>query len=424
MIKNKKLPVVFYFPYRDASGVPILFLRVAEALKDHYDVYLGDYSNGFMALNMPKGIKLISIDEKPEFPLQGIFVFQSFLPWRFPFLSQIGTGSKLLYWNLHPENFDPRIFNYHHQSLLISRISKLANVVGLSRRHKLQKILNYLQNRKAIVYMDKENVSSTERFLKIKINSPQFIPVPVPPPSECKNPPQRLYTPINFAWIGRICDFKYRILEHTIVRLSNATEKIGPSRLIIIGEGEFRKYIEQVAATHRKINFDINFTGEIAVNKLPKYLIENVDILFSMGTSALEAARVGIPVYLTNYSYKKIVHNYRFRLLFENTEYCLGHEITSDDYENESSLENSIDEVIADYSKYAIKSYKYWESNFSLGYVKEKLMYAIESTEATFGEMADLGYFNPDFFGHVLRSLSVRLRKDLSMESVGFRYDC
>lgn len=422
-MKKKYSSIVFYFPYHDASGVPVLFLRLAEAIKGDYDVYLGDYSNGYMASNLPDGVRLISIDDEPTFPADSVFVFQSFLPWRFPFLSQVSVDSKILFWNLHPENFDPRIFNYHHHKPLISHISKIINIVDLWRQKKLQKILEYLENRKAILFMDRENVSSTERFLKIKINSPQFLPVPIPSSIYHKQVPIFPKT-IEYAWVGRICDFKYRILEHTIIRLARASKQIGPSRLTIIGNGEYREYIEDIASSQRKRDFDILFAGEIAMYDLPKYLVENIDILFAMGTSALEAARVGIPVFLTDYSYKKINNNYRFKHLFDNTGYCLGEEITNNHYEDKSSLENSIRAVINNYPKYADLSYKYWASNFSIESAKKQLLSAVEATDATFGEMADLGFFESDFWGHALRSSSFYLRKDLPKGAVGFRQDC
>jgi hypothetical protein len=416
-------PLIFYFPYHGVGGVSTLFLRLAEAIKNDCPVYLADFKDGYMAKNIPDGVELININDNPSFPVDSVFVFQSFIPWRFPFLSQVSHDSKILFWGLHPQNFDPQIFNELHRNVIISFIAKGLNTVSLWRRRKLVKVVRYLQNRNAVVFMGRENVAATERYLKFAISFPQFLPVPIPAANLFKKKPGFPKT-IDCAWVGRICDFKYRILEHIIYRLSSAAETVGSIRMTIVGDGDYRNYIENTASLCETGNFTVVFKGELTLSAIPAFLVEKVDILFAMGTSALEGARVGVPVFLTDFSYAKIIQNYRFKHFFDNSEYCLGEEITETHYENRSSLEASLLEVIGDYQKYSTLSYEYWIAHFSIEFSRQNLLKYIDETNATFGEMSDFGFFKTDFFGRTLRYLPSLFRKDLPAEVVGFRYDC
>jgi hypothetical protein len=418
---NKSL--VFYFPYHGVGGVPVLFIRLAAVLKDTLQIYVADFSDGYMAKNLPDGVTLIDIEHSPVFPKDCVLVFQSFIPWCFPFVNNVDSNSKVLFWGLHPQNFDPKIFNEHHRNRLISSLSKCINTLSVWRRYKLVRVLKYLQSQNAVVFQGRENVEATEKYLKHTIESPLFLPIPVPSIDLTKKAP-RFPKVLDCAWIGRICDFKYRILEHIIVRLARASLQIGKIRLLIIGNGEYHDQIEKCASLNSSDTFSVEFKGEIPMSDLPSFLVDHVDLLFAMGTSALEGARLGIPVFLANFSYTSIIRNYHFKLIFDNSGFCLGEEITETHYENESSLEDSLRAVQNDYLQYSKLSFDYWKENFSIGSVEKKFLMHAGTTTASFGEMAGLGFFKPDFVGSVLRYVSSLFRKDLAAEVVGFRHDC
>lgn len=422
---NNFSSIVFYFPFHDIGGVSVLFLRLADYLKDMFPVYIADYSDGYMALNRPAGVDFICIDQNQKFPDDCLVVFQSFLPWRFPYISRVSFESRVLFWNLHPKNFDPSIFNQNHKSILVSNIAKFMNLFSSSRKRKLKDIVEYLVNRNALYFMDSENVRSTCNLLNTNIRSPKYLPVPVPKIWRKKKTRVSEHV-VNCAWVGRICDFKYSILEHLIIRLRNASKQIGPICLKVIGDGEYLKYIKDFTLTTVLDNerFRVDFVGERPLVELPKYLSDNVDIIFAMGTSALEGARIGIPVFLVDYSYNKIEKLYRFRYLFDNSGYCLGREINSNYFEENSSLEGALHSALTNYEFYSEKCYEYWLNKFSLDVVGPQFIDSCNFTRATFGEMVDRGYFAPDFLGLFFRSISCAFRKDLRNDIVGFRSDC
>lgn len=419
---NRDRSLVFYFPYRGIGGVSALFLRIAEVLKSDFLIYLADFSDGYMAKNLPDGVTLIAIDDNPQFPAESTFIFQSFLPWRFPFLSKVDPGSRVLFWGLHPQNFDPQIFNEHHPRPLVLRCAKVINRSAIWRRVKLARFVRHLQERHAIVFMGRENVEATEKYLKFPIQSPDYLPVPIPAVPVIKAIPE-FPKILECAWIGRICDFKFRILEHIVYRLAKAAEIIGPIRLTIVGDGEFKSYLEEAAGHVATGRFSVEFRGEMPLSAVPCYLAEEVDILFAMGTSALEGARVGVPVFLADFSYEEISRIYCFRPLYDSIGLSLGEEITERHYEAASSLEASLQAVIEDYPSYSRAIYDYWRDNFEIGSAVSKLRQYLEGTTATFGEIERLSFFEADVLGRVLRSGMSLFRKDLNAPVVGFHHD-
>lgn len=420
---NVKQAIVFYFPHHKIGGVSILFLRMAESLASRFSVYVADYSDGYMANNLSKNIKLLRIDRGDHFPGGSIFIFQSFLPWRFPFLAKVDPQSKVFFWNLHPNNFDPSIFNEKTKYYPFRLIAKFFNLLGWKRKYKTKKIVKYLLDNKALAFMDIENLRSTEDFVGGKLYVDDYLPVATPKLVR-KHFFELASDEIKIGWVGRLADFKYRILEHLMKRLSHLDIENKTIILIVIGDGEYQDYLKREALLVTSHKFKIIFLGELPPSDLHKYITENIDIVFSMGASALEAASIGLPVFLTDYSYDMVKNNYKFSLLYEKHGYCLGEKITVESYERECTLKNSILSVIENYEHYSNMCFKYWEKNFSLDCVANSLSGKLHLTTATFGEMKKNEYFEPDNLGLFMRSLGWRLRMRSSKDVEGFRHDC
>lgn len=415
--------IIFYFPHHQVGGVSTLFLRISEAISSNYTVYVVDYSDGFMARNLPEKVQLIRIDKEDTYPSNSIFVFQSFLPWRLPCIKKIDDSSRLLFWNLHPNNFDPSVFNENSEFLPWRLISKGINALAHRRKRKVREIVQDLIGNRALVFMDRENVRQTEEFIGCNLAISDYLPVGSP-----KLVKRRGYEVkndcIKLAWVGRLADFKYRSIEHLILRLNTMDDLNCRIILSIIGDGEFRGLLEAMIAKLDLVNLEVIFLGELSSIDLHEYLRGNIDITFAMGTSSLEAASIGIPVFLVDYSFTKILEKYKFKLIYDNTDYCLGEKITFKSYESKCTLSKAIKEVLDNYDVESEKCYKYWEENFSIESISKKLVDQCNSTTATFGAFNEKKYFTSDSFGHLLRSIGWIVRGRSSKKIVGFRNDC
>ena len=112
-----KKSITFFFPYYDVSGVPVLFLNLAEFIASHYNyhVYIIDYKDGYMARNREKKSKVKLIEfENGNFisVLDTILVMQAILPYAIRPELLISKNTKVFFWNLYPDIFFPFVLSF------------------------------------------------------------------------------------------------------------------------------------------------------------------------------------------------------------------------------------------------------------------------------------------------------------------------
>jgi len=138
---------------------------------------------------------------------------------------------------------------------------------------------------------------------------------------------------------------------------------------------------------------DVIFCGALPHEKLEEFLLENVDILTAMGTSALEGCPLFIPVIPVDASYKKIKGDCKYRMLYESKNYELGHIITKKDYvPGNESLKQIVENIINNYQAEGEKTYRYFIENHTIESVVDKFMSRVFQTTLTYG-MIDKSYF-------------------------------
>lgn len=417
--------IVLYFPYREVGGVSVLFLRIARELSKKRKVFLADFSGGYMAKNLPKNCSLIEVDKNPVFPQNAIFIFQAFPIWRLPMIENLPKTCRFLFWVLHPRNFDPNLYEDSDKKNIIKFAVKILNKISFINKVKINNLVRYLEENKSIIYMDREVIRSTEAMLNLKIINPSTLPVPIPQ-SNYRKLKLLDRKKITIGWIGRLSDFKYQILLHLMERLSAVVNKNLEIKLLIIGDGQYQNLIEEKANSINERNaYKVELIPHIKNQELDKFISKNIDILFAMGTSALEGARVGVPVFLTDYTYGNLRGLYQFKLLYQNSGYCLGENINENSYEKVSSLEKSINYVLDNYSEVSIKSYEYWQQNFSLESTLSKLEKYLELARGTFGDVINSQFKSPPLSMLAIKRflLIIRKKKSISIEN-GLRIDC
>lgn len=238
------------------------------------------------------------------------------------FLKEINP--KIFYWCVHPYS-----------------IAWLNKVGPLNFKILSAKMANNLQKKSGIVYMDRTSFEITKNLLKLKYNTDEFIPIPIK--TFKNNVFIRRSTsntqPLRITYIGRgneiwkiwpvvrICKDieKYLLKNHDKkIELHIITdEAIGFQKLINIKPNK---------------SFQIIYKINLFEQALSDYLLKNSDLHFSMGTSSLEGAPMGIPSILADASYYEIKSDHLYRWLFQAKDYSLGRMLTknetvSDGYE-------------------------------------------------------------------------------------------
>jgi len=389
--------IAFFFPYYDLSGVPVLFLNIAKYLGDkdpEINVKIIDYENGYMSSSLEgndKIEKIIFETSKPLFIDVDIVIMQSILPFAMRPEIQFSTNTRLMFWNLHPDNLTPNLYPFVIVRKYYPNIYR--NILSIFWKRKLKLMRNFVENAiqlNSLSFMDSANLNNTNFFLSTDISNVSFLPIACSNGVKREDVINKGFVELNFSWVGRICDFKIHILNYLILRLSEVAKNLQLKiNLHIIGDGPEMRNLNTKSQLHT--HFRIRFVGRLTKEKMDSYLYSKIDINASMGTSVLESAKFGIPSIVLDFDYKVINKKYKFRWLHETVNYDLGHLINNENLVNENhELIDMTNEFINNSNIISEKSFNYYVSNHSLESVSENLKKQIEKSKLTITDI------NPD----------------------------
>lgn len=278
----------------------------------------------------------------------------------------IHSNPKIVFYSIYPEIF----LSYSY-------------IFGLPIKKNLLTFIYSLDKGKALYFMDFSNYKTLHKFNNFTSNDLSFIPVPI---KECNNnsytfkPKKELVT---ITYIGR-GDEKWKI--YPVIKIYKDLLNTNASidlRIITTDADLFRKMLAPYLAENKEVQvaYIIGLSGESLAN----YLIKNSDLHFSMGTSALEAAKHGIPTILMDYSHSHFPNNYLYRWIYEeNSTFNLGYLIEPSQIFKGIEMKEIIrliNNPIA-IQEISTKCFDYSKSNHSLETTVEALLKA--STETSY----------------------------------------
>jgi glycosyltransferase involved in cell wall biosynthesis len=399
----KLMDIYFIFPYRGVGGVSLLFLRFAEYLTKNKlaNCMLVDYSDGYMAKNVnSQEIQILSYhDDVPVcIPSGSVAIFQSMTPWSiFPSL-KISDDVRVLFWNCYPFNLIPLLPGIRRQ--MQENLSLTRFVYKFLLRtfyNKCRQFTEYIFNTNALVFMDVVNVKTTSKFLSIELKDPLYVPVAIAATNhlsvfrESKNDLRKV---VRVAWVGRVVDFKYYSLIHALETLNESADKLDLSfEIKIVGSGDYESKLKQEAFKLSKL--ELVFIKNIVPSELDEFLVNEVDLLLAMGTSALEGAKLGVPTILLDISFSPISRDYCFKWLYQQDGYTLGNLV--DDTEmrpNNFSLEELIAQLQSDFSGVSERTLNYFMSHHEIGNSSAQLLEVLKRTVCTYGQLREYGFLS------------------------------
>ena len=257
-----------------------------------------------------------------------------------------------------------------------------------------------------------ENVVSTGINAGIKVESPVFIPIPAITFKRRRFQVRNFEEDfvIHLVWVGRIFDFKYFILKRLLDDLSKLTDISGRVfKVTIVGDGSHLKYLRENSL--RITNYEVSFVRHLQEPELNEFLARGVDILFGMGTSALEGAKLGVPTVLLDLSYKNVPDTYEYRWLYQRDGSTLGE--TLRDFSPKGSSYRSLSLWIADLLQeeqvITQKTYFYFVENHSTEVVTSKLLWVLGQSTCFWGDLRLNGLVKPS----IIYQLFYTLRRNL-----------
>lgn len=387
----------FFFPYYEECGVPMLWLRMSRWVAEHYgneyDCYVVDYPDGAMARNITEAdnVKVYPYSDEREcvFEDNAIVVFQSN---NISFIFQnlkLSSKTKIFWWTLHvrclapvliPMPFGEIAFKHHW-------IYKIASVFYRGFLQRFAKLVDNMIARDALVFMDTPTFEGGLTHLPMKTQSiDRFLPVPAPDYDGVLKS-ERIQGELNVCWLGRLSEEKTPILKYTIRKLSEYALKYQQKiTMHVLGWGEYQEEVDNLGLEN---DYYCQLqTRPIKSTEIDSFLLQNIDLMFAMGTSALEAAKLGVPTVMVDASYEEVKGDYIFKPIYERTGYELAHLITKSDFEaKNTSFEGIMDLVNNHFQDFSQKSRDYFVQNHALSTVGEQFVVLLRKLDFTFDEI-------------------------------------
>lgn len=354
------------------GGAEFLFLRMASILVDlyHIDVHYVDYEDGFAANYVHRNSKINFIPQhvysKTLLPSETVVVAP--LSSMFDVATQLkGIDIKVFFWSIHPvglEEFFAKLLHKIH----IKFDTKEKTILG--------GIIDLLIENDSLYFMDEPNYSYQKEVFKFKSTEEKYLPIPL---AEKHLTSKYTSNPnINLAWVGRLSEDKIFSLINILnccneYLLSNDNQKIV---FHIIGDGPKRYLLESFELNS---NLQLIYRLDLSDSSLQSYLKENIEVLFAMGTSALEGASLSIATILVDFSYQPMSTKY-FRWIYEAKGFSLGNP-HQDGQIYGTSFETIMDIIKKNnLGQYASKSYEYFLKNHSLEGITEKFLKILDAS--------------------------------------------
>ena len=382
------LNIVFVFPYRGQGGVPFVFASIANYLSNHQlaKCFIVDYPDGSLASLIVPSVTLIpySDDQCTSFPSNSLIVMQAMTPWSIYSGLLFNNSTRLFFWSLHPENFSPIT-----TPLIYKTLGRLPNflqyIIYRPLKRQIISFLFCLMETKSLVFMDRTCAENTRSTLALAKFNPTLLSVPltiVPTSVIVSNTTHHsLPNPCpRFTWIGRLEEFKTFSLINFTSQLNALASSLGRILSInIVGYGSDKDLVFESISKLSFLTF--SYYSHIDSSELGEFLLSTTDIAYSMGTSALLSASIGIPTILAplcNHFISDIVF---YRWLHEYDGYTLGEYYDPTSIQQGKSLLELYNEFLNDVQRLSTQGSVYVHSNHSIDTVAGQLLaYAYRSS--------------------------------------------
>jgi|GEM_PF-1951730 len=387
----------FFFPFTPPSGVASIFAKLAEEIMGTGRglCRIIDFQGGAMdrmaAVTGRVPCTTFTNESVVRIEPDEILVRQAEIPGKKRRQLLIDPATRMIEWQLHPHNLLPTIFpNAALREFCLRRPAlyrRLLPVLAPRQKSATAEFVELAAQRGSLFFQDEPGLRATESFLDISVADPILVPLPVSVPERPWRNPRATHNELRVAWVGRLYDFKIHILVHTLRRFRLHAETTGrPVVFHVVGAGPKESLLEEFSSECRHLKLVRH--GDMSVADLAVLLRNEIDLVASMGTAALEGAAAGLPVILLDVSYGPVPPSYQFRWLHNAQGLEVGHIITSADCcKLSDSLAPMLDELHRDYEGVARKSFDYVLRNHALQAVCSGFLARAGAASLRFGDV-------------------------------------
>ena len=290
--------LIFYLNQtHEIGGSQLAFCRIIDALsaKFSYEIYVsGSLIDFIKEFHNIEGINFIEFMN-----MENVIRSNTTLITTPTFLNDIATLSKndlkILLWEMGPYSFIQNFaLGNKYRNFQVRYAKVLMTLFELTFRERIRQLIEKGMKMHGIVFMCHKNYIYNLKYFTITENVlPDYVAIPISVDttnrfSAMQN--KMANKTIRIGFISRLYREKCLSLLDLIEQISKIDKYV--IILYVIGTGPFEDDLRKFSSAK---NVLVKFCGRIENNKLDKYILANIDIGISMGTSALEFSKLGIP---------------------------------------------------------------------------------------------------------------------------------
>jgi len=327
------------------------------------DRILNDFYNWLVKNNYT--VKLLNGSQQYDLnTIDFIVLPTSELDWLWESRSEINKKCRIMVWCMGHDALQSYFYNSSIQNFFYKKIFSSLYKCFASR----------LISQNIFVYTDSIGVNFDLHNLRLPLieKSTNIYPIPIEIPApRFEEKCQKDSDKHSLFWVGRVDrDFKVwsllGLLKELDLWVAKTQEKI---TFYIIGDGDGIDLIDI-----DKYLFDINKLGSLKYIEMENTLRKNATLVFAMGTSAIEGAKLSIPTVIVNplrENEKKVT----YRWVYVSIGYSLGEFKNCFVYpeQKQESLERIFAQFVVNSDDTALKSYNY-SKKFNCNHIYSSIM--------------------------------------------------
>ncbi len=304
-MKEKVINIIFFYPSKNIGGAQLLFCRLGEFIvkkySERYRVHYIEYKDGFARKYFSDIEKIYYIDYYTDKEVRIDYLNNVHLVSPLNFIYKVdlfvkNSNTKLFFWDLHPLNLISvsEYFSVFYSKCNLKKIEFIYPLLEPIRRKKVSKFLEVGISQGGVHFMSENNWSFYREIFNLKALNTMFLPIFLPKKTSftLKEKKYKEGQAIQLSWLGRIDTDKVDLLKRFLIDLSLVGRKFV---IHIIGGGnEYCNLLKNID-TFQNDQLEVVFVGKLYGDELYKYLIDNIDIHFGIGTSVLEGSILGLP---------------------------------------------------------------------------------------------------------------------------------
>lgn len=378
--------VAVFYPSKHVGGAQFLLKTAIELLRKNYHTVVIDIEDGWLLNNatadayIVTGAQRVYLNDNVTLIVPATYIRR---------LNRYFSGKfQVVAWKMHAFNLIPFVPLYGSTAQFRYCNRMLLKYTVLFPKYRfLRRLTKTLVAHNAIYAIDEECNRIAHGYLGLRYSG--YLPVcisddkilrcdPTPSPHDTASPLKKV------VWLGRLDGvFKNSILMRVMKDLDATAQVLGETLYLqVIGSGEGEEEIWDAAS--KLIAVRVEFLGTLSGSNLMDVL-NQAEIGFAMGTSALEIASSGTATILLDFSYGEIDERYRYRWLYQSENYILGQSldfergtVTSGNLTMLDLLRSSNIQAIAE------NCHEYVLKYHTCGTLERELLDAVSSTELTY----------------------------------------